>query len=56
MRFAFAALATAPWLFRSRFPINRFSDNYTKAGTQPKSLVGVLYRVKKWQYVAYVTP
>jgi len=50
-RLAAAALATAPWAFRDRFPVNRFSDNYTKqpAGT----LVAILYRLKKYQYLLY---
>eukprot|EP00967_Tisochrysis_lutea_P151365 scaffold294292_cov36-Tisochrysis_lutea.AAC.2 len=30
--------ATAPWLFRGRFPVNRFSDNYTR-GQDSSSLV-----------------
>lgn len=30
LRFAFFLLITSPWLFRSRFPVNHFSANYTK--------------------------
>jgi hypothetical protein len=47
------ALVTSPWLFRSLFPINHFSDNYTKAGTDPASIIGILYRLKKYQYLLY---
>jgi len=44
-------LATFPWLFRSRFPVNKFSDNYEKDGM--KTWTSVLYRIKKYQYVFY---
>ena len=47
------ALATLPWAVRHRFPINRFSDNYNKIDPKSSSLVRVLYRVKKYQYVFY---
>ncbi|CAM9169263.1 unnamed protein product [Ectocarpus fasciculatus] len=46
-------VATSPWLFRDMFPVNRFSDNYTKEDTKSSSLVRFLYRVKKYQYVFY---
>ena len=61
------ALATAPWLFRSAFPVNRFSANYRREplavadasasperrGTTAVSSLRVrrLYRLKKAQYV-----
>ena len=48
------ALATAPWLSRAAFPVNRFSDNYRNdAGTSSTSRrsVRALYRMKKTQYV-----
>lgn len=51
-RFGLALLATSPWLIRDRFPINKFSDNYNK-GQQPDSLISVLYRLKKYQYIFY---
>ena len=47
-----ALAATAPWQFRDRFPINRFSDNYTK-GQSATSLISILYRAKKYQYIFY---
>ena len=47
-----ALAATGPWQFRDRFPINRFSDNYTK-GQNATSLISVLYRAKKYQYIFY---
>eukprot|EP00300_Choanocystis_sp_HF-7_P041763 c854_g1_i1.p1 GENE.c854_g1_i1~~c854_g1_i1.p1 ORF type:complete len:305 (+),score=56.41 c854_g1_i1:32-946(+) len=51
---ALLALAvTSPWIWRHRFPINKFSDNYTKHGTTPTSLIGILYRLKKYQYMLY---
>lgn len=43
---------TAPWLVRHYFPVNHFSDNYTK-GQSKLSIYSVLYRIKKYQYVAY---
>ena len=52
-------MATAPWLARAAFPVNRFSDNYrnylneasgTSGGTSRWS-VRALYRMKKTQYV-----
>lgn len=60
------ALATAPWLVRSAFPVNRFSDNYRRArrvtesaapasGTSDEEIlrlrVRTLYRLKKTQYM-----
>jgi hypothetical protein len=45
-----AALATLPWLLRSRFPVHSFSDNYTK---HHRPVTSFLYRLKKWQYVLY---
>jgi len=54
------ALATAPWLFRSAFPTNRFSANYRRlpersAGTTNAvssfRVTRRLYRLKKAQYV-----
>lgn len=45
--------ATLPWAVRSRFPINRFSDNYNKLDPHSSSLIRLLYRIKKYQYVFY---
>ncbi len=45
-----------PWLFRSRFPTNRFSANYDGSNPtfgSPWTLVAVLYRLKKYQYLLY---
>lgn len=39
------------WLLRSRFPVNRFSDNYKQNDPQSSSVIRLLYRLKKWQYV-----
>eukprot|EP00667_Euglena_gracilis_P015339 EG_transcript_15944 len=50
-RMGCAAAATLPWLARGRFPVNKFSDNYTKAPAG--TLIGVLYRLKKYQYLLY---
>lgn len=52
VRLAAAVATTIPWLVRSYFPINSFSDNYTK-GQNVLSMISVMYRMKKWQYVAY---
>lgn len=46
-------LPTAPWLLRSRFPVNHFSDNYVRVDERSTSLIRLLYRVKKAQYVVY---
>jgi hypothetical protein len=54
------AAVTAPWLVRSRFPVNHFSANYarskhakTGAAQKPLTIEAVLYRAKKWQYLLY---
>jgi len=52
LRAALALVVAIPWWFRGRFPVNRFSDNYRSEGTA-RTVVGVMYRVKKWQYLAY---
>jgi len=51
-RLMLALVATSPWLFRHRFPVNRFRDNYTR-GQNKWTLVALLYRAKKYQYVFY---
>ena len=43
---------TAPWLTRGWFPVNPFSANYTR-GQATTSIVSVLYRLKKYQYLLY---
>ena len=53
-RCAACALATAPWLFRSRFPVHSFSANYA-SGDGAADIESTLYRLKKWQYVLYKT-
>ncbi|KAJ1441116.1 hypothetical protein B484DRAFT_322662 [Ochromonadaceae sp. CCMP2298] len=44
---------TSPWLARSQYPINRFSDNYNTIDARSSALIRVLYRTKKYQYVFY---
>jgi len=46
-------LATSPWLLRSQFPINKFSDNYNKEDERSSTFIRILYRTKKYQYVFY---
>lgn len=53
-RLLLAALATTPWLARGAFPVNRFSDNYSRAGLGGKTgLIRALYRLKAYQYLLY---
>ena len=52
-RWILLSCATAPWLLRPLFPVNRFSDNYTKAGREKWALTSILYRLKKYQYLLY---
>ncbi|GAB5373201.1 hypothetical protein AAMO2058_001730000 [Amorphochlora amoebiformis] len=49
-RLVLAILATSPWLIRSYFPVNKFSDNF-KHGEW--DLIAILYRLKKYQYIFY---
>lgn len=51
IKIAFLCLATAPWLIRQQFPVNKFSDNYTQ--NNDGTLIAILYRLKKYQYVFY---
>jgi hypothetical protein len=54
MRLMLLALVTSPWLLRPWFPVHSFSHNYSKPGAaDPRSLIGILYRLKKYQYVFY---
>ena len=48
-RLGLCLLATAPWLARAAFPVHSFSANYATSGPREAGL----YRLKKWQYVAY---
>lgn len=52
-RLFLALLATSPWLFRDRFPVNTFSANYERNDPRSSSFIRLLYRVKKYQYVFY---
>lgn len=49
-------LVTSPWLARPLFPVNSFSSNYDpsqKGDDNPLSLLSVMYRIKKYQYLFY---
>ena len=48
-RLALCLMATSPWLVRAAFPVHSFSANYATSGRRE----AMLYRLKKWQYVAY---
>ncbi len=53
-RAAAACACTAPWLFRSAFPVHSFSKNYSDSSSQSQHfIIRFLYRIKKWQYVFY---
>ena len=52
-RYVSAFLVTSPWLFRSTFPINRFSDNYNKPDNKSSTFIKTMYRIKKYQYIFY---
>lgn len=52
-RMGLCLLATSPWLARGWFPTNHFSDNYVRVDERSNSLVRVLYRMKKYQYLLY---
>jgi hypothetical protein len=52
-RLSLLGLATIPWLVRDFFPVNKFSDNYTKIDEKSTWLIRAMYRVKKYQYVFY---
>ena len=52
LRVLCGVLATAPWLFRDRFPVNKFQDNYNR-GQDPWSFNALMYRSKKYQYIFY---
>ena len=45
-------LVTGPWHFRYLVPVNSFSKNFADKESA-WTLIGVMYRLKKWQFVAY---
>jgi hypothetical protein len=53
LRLCWWLLVTAPWLLRGLFPVNHFSDNYTRVDERSNWLVRLLYRLKKYQYLLY---
>ena len=57
---ALLVFTTSIWLFRGRFPIHSFMQNYASSAAAGLSVHSFeierfLYRVKKWQYVLYKT-
>lgn len=50
--FVLGVVVTSPWLYRKHFPVNSFQNNYNN-GQEPLSLISVLYRTKKYQYIFY---
>ena len=50
-RLGLLVLVTAPWWLRSKFPVHSFSKNYLQK--DPWTLINVLYRLKKYQYLFY---
>jgi hypothetical protein len=52
-RLLLSVLVSSPWIVRDLFPVNRFSDNYLQMDHNSTSLIRLLYRVKKYQYVFY---
>jgi len=44
---------TFPWTTRKFFPVNSFSSNYNQPGVDPLSLIAIMYRIKKYQYLFY---
>eukprot|EP00756_Hemistasia_phaeocysticola_P050867 Hpha_TRINITY_DN26051_c0_g1::TRINITY_DN26051_c0_g1_i1::g.115338::m.115338 len=54
VRVALGLGTASPWLFRSRFPVNSFSANYSQPDRGGSTtLIRVLYRLKKYQYLFY---
>ena len=51
-RYVALALATAPWLVRTRFPVHPFSQNWVLESHQGRLEI-LLYRIKKSQYLFY---
>jgi len=51
LRCALLIAVTFPWMFRGRFPVNKFSDNYKE--TNEWSTEKLMYRIKKAQYLIY---
>ena len=52
-RCVYTFLVTFPWSVRSNFPTHSFSDNYNKIDDKSTTMIRVLYRIKKYQYVFY---
>ena len=52
-RMLLAIAVTSVWLFREMFPVNSFSNNYTKIDPKSSDIIRLLYRIKKYQYVFY---
>ena len=52
-RIVLLLLVTSPWLLREYFPVNKFSDNYKEVDAKSTTLIRILYRIKKYQYVFY---
>ena len=53
-RLIFLFLITSPWLIRhAYFPVNSFSRNYNKENKGQSSMISVMYRLKKYQYLLY---
>lgn len=52
VRLVLLAAVTIPWMWRGRFPVNKFSDNWRKDPTAGAWLAW-LYRIKKAQYLVY---
>ena len=53
-RFILLVIVTLPWIIRYKFPVHSFSDNYKKSKiNNPWTMVNILYRIKKYQYVFY---
>lgn len=47
-------VVTMPWYIRASFPLHSFSENYSeKIDSRSSTLIRVLYRIKKYQYVFY---
>eukprot|EP01031_Cornospumella_fuschlensis_P030682 gene30682-37075_t len=53
VRLALLFVVSLPWVARSYFPVNKFSDNYNKIDPKSSAWIRLLYRLKKYQYVFY---
>ena len=52
-RYILLFIVTSLWLIRYKYPINKFSDNYNNIDKRSSTLIRVLYRIKKYQYIFY---